>query len=324
LNRPRQLLQLLVATGCLVSPSLMARQLELPQAGGLLSLAALATLVISARLGWRQALLGSTGLALLTIPAVLSQGHPLAATLVLALAAGGLGVSARWQLQPVYWLLMVSLCMALLTLQLPSPPPPNALARLVGLLLVCGSSSGLVQGLLLPTAASGHEIFRVHHSWRRSLAYGLLLALSTLITVPIALAHHWHMSGLWLILTPFLVLRPFVKDAWRGALHRALGTVAGVLLVVVLALTLPAAWPPQLPGIALGATTALIAARHGHPALMLMGLTATIVLFDSSSADLVLMADKRLLASALGIAVTLALMAVAHPLEQRLIRRRRG
>jgi hypothetical protein len=42
-----------------------------------------------------------------------------------------------------------------------------------------------------------------------------------LITTPIALQHHWHINGLWLILTPFLVLRPFVRDAWRVALHRS-------------------------------------------------------------------------------------------------------
>ncbi|MEB3209437.1 MAG: hypothetical protein VKK63_11040 [Synechococcus sp.] len=50
---------------------------------------------------------------------------------------------------------------------------------------------------------------------------------------------------------------------------------------------------------------------------MITVLTATIVLFNSNAADLSLMADKRLLACAIGIAVSLGVMAVAHPIELR-------
>jgi hypothetical protein len=72
-----------------------------------------------------------------------------------------------------------------------------------------------------------------------------------------------------------------------------------------------------VPAIALAAITAAIAARKGHPALMVTVLTATIVLFNSNASDLTLMADKRLLACAIGIAISLGVMAFAHPIEQR-------
>ena len=72
-----------------------------------------------------------------------------------------------------------------------------------------------------------------------------------------------------------------------------------------------------MPTIALAAITAAIAARKGHPALMDTVLTATIVLFNSNASDLPLMADKRLLACAIGIAISLGVMACAHPIEQR-------
>ena len=322
----RLLLQLVIAAVCLAWPGQLARHLGLHHASALVSLASLATLVISARLGWRQALVGSFGLSLLSVPAVLSQGDPLAATVVLTAAACTLGLTARWQLQPVYWLLMVSVCMAIFNLQLPSPTPVTDLAKLAALLLICSSSSALLQGLLLPpqTSASGGGGFSIQHSWRRSLAYGLLLALTTLITTPLAMQHHWHMTGLWLVLTPFLVLRPFVKDAWRVALHRSLGSFGGVLLVLLLAINLPAGWPLQVPAIAFGTTTALIATKHGHPAFMVMGLTATIVLFNSTPSDLLFMADKRLQANALGIAVALGVMALAHLIEQRLMQQQRS
>ena len=156
------------------------------------------------------------------------------------------------------------------------------------------------------------------------MAYGSLLAATTLITTPIALQHHWHINGLWMILTPFLVLRPFVRDAWRVALHRSLGTLAGVALVILVSPALPHTLPLQVPAIALAAITAAIAARKGHPALMVTVLTATIVLFNSNAGDLSLMADKRLLACAMGIAVSLGVMALAHPIEQRFLAVRGG
>jgi hypothetical protein len=41
------------------------------------------------------------------------------------------------------------------------------------------------------------------------------------------------------------------------------------------------------------------------------------VLFNSNASDLPLMADKRLLACAIGIVISLGVMALAHPIEQR-------
>lgn len=159
--------------------------------------------------------------------------------------------------------------------------------------------------------------FAVAHSWRRSAAHGVMLATAALVTTPIALQHHWHTSGLWLIITPFLVLQPFVRDSWAVALHRSLGTLAGVLLVLLIAVTLPRSVPLDLVAIATGVITVVIAVKHGHRALMLTALTVTIVLFNSNASDLLLMADKRLLACVIGIAISLGVMALAHPIEQR-------
>lgn len=318
-SRTRPVVLTLVVVICLVLAEQIARGLGIERAGGLLCLANLATLVIGIKLGWRQALLGIGSLALLTIPAVLSQSDPAAGTVVMTITALGLGLSARWQLQPVYWLMVVSLCLLITNSPLASTATTSELARLVLAMLASGSLTTLLLSKLLPRqdGVDTPGAFAVAHSWRRALAYGLLLAATTLISTPIALQHHWHINGLWLILTPFLVLRPFVRDAWRVALHRSLGTLAGVALVIVLAPALPHSLPLQVPAIALAALTAAIAARQGHPALMVAALTATIVLFNSNATDLPQMADKRLQACAIGIAISLGVMALAHPIEQR-------
>ena len=101
------------------------------------------------------------------------------------------------------------------------------------------------------------------------------------------------------------------------ALHRSLGTIAGVLLVMVLALLLPKSVPLQVPAVVLGAITAMIAIRRGHPALVVMALTVTIVLFSSNHVDLMRMADRRLEAVGLGVILALGVMAIAHPIERR-------
>ncbi len=317
-QRDRLWLQVLVAVVVLVLADQAAHWFGLPRAAGLLCLTGLASLVVCARLGWRQAGLGVLGLALLSVPAALSQNDSLAATLVMTLAAFALGLSGRWQLQQVYWLMIVSLCLLITNTPLAAAPPALDLVRLASAVLLCGGLAILLQSRLSPREplAVSATAFPVAHSWRRSVGYGVLLATATLVSTPIALQNHWHITGLWLILTPFLVLRPFVRDAWRVALHRCLGTIAGVLLVMLLGGLLPPSLPLQLPAIVLGVSAALIAIRRGHPALMVMALTATIVLFNSNPADLIGMADRRLQASAIGVAIALGVMAVAHPIER--------
>jgi len=312
------LAEALVVVVALVVAQQIARLLHLDHAGGVLCLANLATLVVCARLGWRQALLGVGGLALLSVPAVYGSSDPLLATLVLMAAGLGLGISARWQLKPVYWLQVVSLCMLITNSPLPSSPSPLETARMTLALLASGSVATLLQSRLPSPAGRAADAapFAVAHSWRRSGAHGLMLAAATLVTTPIALAQHWHTSGLWLILTPFLVLQPFVRESWGVALHRSLGTLAGVLLVMVLALSLPPSVPLLLPAMATAVLTVAIAIRHGHRALMLTALTVTVVLFNSSHDNLLLRADQRVLASALGISIALMIMALAQPIER--------
>ncbi len=214
------------------------------------------------------------------------------ATLVLIATALGIGRSARWQLkQPMYWLMIVNLCILIANSPLPANPSASDIALLAFALLASGSLATLLQSGLRPPfdKVSAQALFAVAHSWRRSAAHGVMLATATLVTTPIALVQHRHTSGLWWIITPLRVLQPFVRDSCTVALHRrSLGTLAGVLLVLLMAVTLPRSVPLDLVAIVTGVITVL-------------------VLFDSSRADLMLMADQRVFASALGITMALSL-----------------
>ncbi len=179
--RTRAVVLVLVVVLCLVLTDQIARGLGIERAVGLLSVANLATLVIGIKLGWRQSLLGVGSLAVLTIPAVLSQSDPVAGTVVMTLTALALGLSARWQLQPVYWLMVVSLCLLITNSPLAATATTAELARLVLGVLASGSLTTLLLSKLLPRpdGAGTPAAFAVAHSWRRALAYGSLLAATT-------------------------------------------------------------------------------------------------------------------------------------------------
>lgn len=323
-RRLRWFRQVAVAVASLVLADRIARLLGIDRAAGLLCLSSLGAYLVCLRLGWRQALQGLVAMVLLSIPAALSAADPLAATIVMMLSAFALGLSARWRLQQFYWLMVVSLCVLITDSPLTATPSAAELLRLVLGLLLSGGLTLALHSTLLPRDQDQAAEARVSvvHSWRRCWAYGLMLASTCLLSIPLALAHHWRISGLWLVLTPFLVLRPFVRDVWTVALHRSLGTVAGVLLVMILAVLLPQALPLQLPAILAASITALIASRRGHPALMLMALTVTIVLFNSNHADLMRMADERFAASTLGVLLALSVLTIAYPIERQIAKYR--
>lgn len=318
--RQKQLLQAAVAAVSLVLAAQIAHLMHLERATGLLCITSLASLVAMMRLGWRQTLLGLLALTLLSVPALFSHSDPLLATAVMATTAMGLGLSARWQLMPSFWLMVVGLCLLITNSPVSATPSASELISVISSELAAGAVAALLQNQLVPGLAKNQatDVLPVVHSWRRSAAYGLMLAGATLITTPVALIHLGPTAGFWLIITPFLVIRPFVKEGYTLALHRSLGTLAGVILVVAIAMVLPRFIPLQLPAIAAGVITALIAAKGAHRAWMLTAFTVAIVFFNSNHADLVLIADKRLLASALGISIALAITAVAYPIEQRL------
>jgi hypothetical protein len=321
----RRLQQLLVCVGCLMLPGLLARYVGLSEASGVVTMACLGVLVICARLGWRQALGGSVALALLSALALVSQHAMVPATALLALTAALLGLAGRWQQQPSFWLLMVSLVMLITDMPVPQALAGETAARLSALLLLSCSLTTLAQSRLGTwTPATDPAAITVQHSWRRSAAYGLMLATTTAITTPIALSHHWHTMGFWMILSPFLVLRPHTREGWNPALHRALGTIAGVLLVHGLALALLPEALLRILAIVLGTGCALTALKKGHPALFVLLLTMTTVLFNSTTTTLLLMANERLQSNAIGIGIALGVMVLAEPLERRLARRRPG
>jgi len=308
---------LLIAAVMVLLPRPLAGALEIPRAASWISLSNLGVLLATYRLGWRWGLVSALTLTGLITLAVLSQGQPPAAIPLMAISALALGLTARWEIQSLLVLLMVTQCF--FVAESPVPAYSATVAAFAGLLLLLSTATA--------TATAGAERLggwrppptEVHHSWKRSLAYGLLLASTMAITSAIALQGDWGLMGGWLMLTPLMVMRPYARDAWPRSLHRALGTLLGVGLVHLFALAAP--WPPALPigAVAFSTVTVLAAVKHWHHMLYVAFLSAAVVLFNSSETSVLALAQERLEANLLGIAIALSAMALA----QAVLRKRR-
>jgi hypothetical protein len=309
-DRKTLALLLLIAILFALVPRAFTEALEIPKAASWIGLADLAVLVVTHRLGWRQGMGSGWVLGLLATLAVACQGQPTAAILLMTISAFGIGLTARWQCQGVLVLLMLTPCFVIAE----SPIPlhnPEVLAfggGLVGFTTLTAMATAWVERLGGYTPPPP----QVSHGWKRALAFALLLAGTTAITTAIALIHNWALMGGWLILTPLMVMRPRARDSWPRALHRALGTMVGVGIVHLIALTAPGAIASPIVGVLFSAGTVLAAVKGWHHVLFIVFLTGAVVLFHSSATSVLALSQERLEANLLGIGIALGMMALVE------------
>jgi hypothetical protein len=303
---------LLIAVVMLLLPRPLATALEIPQAGSWISLSNLGVLVATYRLGWRWGMASALALTVLTTLAVVSQGQPAAAIPLMAISSLALGLTARWQIQSLLVLLMLTQCFVVA--ESPVPLHVTEVLAFTGLLALLTTATATATAWAERLGGCLPAPTVVNHSWKRSLAYGLLLGGTTAITSAIALLGHWGLMGGWLMLTPLMVMRPYAHDSWTRSLHRALGTLMGVGLVHLVALVAPGATALPVGAVAFSAATVLAAVKHWHYMLFVAFLSAAVVLFDSSEASILALAQERLEATLLGIGIALATMALAQAL----------
>ena len=301
---------LLIAILFALVPRAYSEALAIPKAASWIGLADLAVVVVTHRLGWRLGLASGWVLGLLATLAVAFQGQPTAATLLMSVSAFGIGLTARWQCQGVLVLLMLAPCFVVAESPIPCHNP-EVLAfggGLLGFTTLTATATAWVERL----GGFAPPPPQVSHGWNRALAFALLLAGTTAITTAIALIHDWALMGGWLILSPLMVLRPHARDSWPRALHRALGTLIGVGLVHLMALTAPGAIASPLLGMLFSAGTVLAAVKGWHHVLFIVFLTGAVVLFHSSASSVLALSQERLEATLLGLGIALGMMALVE------------
>lgn len=144
---------------------------------------------------------------------------------------------------------------------------------------------------------------------RTVLGYVSMLVIVTFITQSLAIGLDLGHVGGWLVMTPFLVILPNIHDGFVKSLRRAAGTVGGFLIVIALSeLTTSHAILSAIGAIAF--TAALYAKlKNWNYFFFALFLTPGIVILEGLSSSVTQLAEYRLEATLLAIALSLAVMA---------------
>jgi len=282
--------------------------------GALVSLAgicaAMATVGIGVRAGLVVALLVGLGSALV---ALASSSWPVAA-LAMAVVAFGFGLTAKrgWQ-TALAWipstLGFVAADAANLGADLRSISVQIAVAFTIWGLVTVGIVRVLPVDLPLPHAPAVSD--------SRALAYAVLLAFTALITTSITIAGDLGHPGGWLIMTPFIVLQPYVQKGWDRSLRRAGGTLVGFAMAYLGAIVITQSWVLYVVGIVSYAIAMYALLRQWDYAAYAAFLTLAIVILEGVGTSVEVTAEYRLEATAGGVLLSLAAMALALPLYKR-------
>jgi len=310
-SRTRLFAIIVLALAALIAPNLVLT--DAPTAAGMLGLGGLGIVLATLAAGLRIGALAALAVGAASGIAVAGSAVIAVGVLVMVATALGLGVSARWHWNRAFIALPITV--AFVVAEDPTQDPLASGitfgAAMAGYgLLVAVISSPLRphkhadQGTPAPAPAS----------WSRTWGYAAVLATTTAATSAIALGLDWGHTGGWLMMTPFIVIQPYVQDGWRKALSRTLGTVSGFLIAYALAELLGAGNLVTVIGVAFGVLAATAMVERWPYAVYATFLTPAIVILESSGRPIQTTADNRLVATISGVALALLAMAIATPL----------
>jgi len=300
-----------LALAALIAPNLVLS--EAPAAAGMLGLGGLgfvlATLAAGLRIGVLAALLvgAASGIAVAS-SAVVAIG-----VLVMVATAIGLGVSARWHWNRAFIALPITV--AFIVAEDPSQDPLASGFAFGAAMAGYGLVVAVISSPLRPRKRIGDgEPVSDPASWSRTWGYTSVLAVTTAATSAIALTFDWGHTGGWLMMTPFIVIQPYIQDGWRKAFSRTLGTVGGFLIAYLLGELLGSGDLLTAFGVAFGVLAVTAMVERWPYAVYATLLTPAIVILESIGRPIQTTDNNRLVATVLGVALALLAMAVATPL----------
>ena len=297
-------------------PSLLLAPLGWGDATGPFLLATMAALMASVFAGIRLGLMVTVGLAIADMLALAAAPSPVWAGLVMATVALLYGLSARRGLTS-----MIVTAPVAIAFTLADPPTLQqgsmlADALALGLFALLGGLWGTAFGSLL-----GRKVPRKApplSSWTKAVVFGMTMALVLGVTMGIVVSTGIGHSGAWILMTILLVLQPAMGQTFRKSLERALGTLLGFGIALVVALLVSNTALLLALGIAF-LTLAVYVKLDSRSTYwqFTTALTPGIVLAEGSTADAVSLDIDRLWASFIGVGVALALLLLFRLLGMR-------
>jgi len=298
-------------------PSLLLNSLGLGLGSGTWVLSAisvtLATVLIGPSMGWKVAIALPIAMAL----GVGVSTNAILAGLVMGVSAALYGLTARWGSAGAVVTAPIALAFMI------AEPPvisgsfsPWMNAAVVGLVSLSAAAWGLLVGWIISRNRTRKA--QEPTSISRMAAFAVMIGLATGFAMWFVVHQHLGHTGAWIVLTILVVFQPYIQDSWSKSLHRLWGTCLGFAIALILGLTIHSTLFLTLVAIVfliLAVATKLDPSRPYW--LFATFLTPAVVLLESSGGSIVDTDRDRLVATFLGVAICLILIAIAHPVYKR-------
>lgn len=304
--RGKIILALIVPVVVGLLPGLVLNWLGLGSISGDATIAIMAGLMAGLYNGERIGLLLSGWVAVAAGLAVVASSQPILAALLMAATGLSMGVAAKGGRHSYVVMGPITVAFVL------AEPPSAASWWTVGLVLGVCSVYGAVLGGLAGRRMKRPTLESL--GTPRALAYGLILALLLAVGGWVVVQRDLGHAGAWMLMTMMIVVQPYLQDGWTRSLQRALGTVAGFVVAVLIGVLMPYAW--LLYTISAVAFVMGFRDRFGGKAYwqFVAWLTLGIVLVEGASTSVVDTAEQRLFATLAGAGAALLAMAIMGPI----------
>ena len=262
--------------------------------------------------GWRTGLIIAAPFAVFAGLANWVAPNPWLAAGVLAVAAFLRGYAGKVGMHDALIMTVIALGFFVASpIQSQQPIPPTLFVFLVTLVAAFWATlvMFLLRNRLKVRDHAGIDLVRVLPF---SFALAFLVGLATWFVVDLKLGH----TGGWIILTILVVFQPTLGAGFTKAAHRAAGTVLGIVIAIFVgAVFTNQDWFYLLGTVFLMASFILM--LQGRPYwLYATVLTPAIVLLESAGSTVNEVAEERLGATLIGVALTVAVMLALTPLAR--------
>ena len=299
------------------APAIVMGALGWKSAVGVAKLAGLATfLACTMGKGWQTGLIIAVPYSVVTALVVWAAPYAIAAAIVLAFAAFMRGYAAKAGLQNAFLTTVIALGFIVAT-----PPkfdgsvPAPILAGLVTLATALWVTFVVFIAKKWVTPPK-LQVMKTERVLLFSSVLAFLVGVATWFVVDFNLGH----GGGWIILTIVVVYQPSLGDGFKKAAQRAIGTVVGFIIALVIGVFITNGPMLYLLG-TICLIISMVVMLGGKPYWWFAAfLTPAIVLYDSAGSTVEKVAVERLEATFVGIAGTLIVMVVLIPLAKYLQR----
>ena len=262
--------------------------------------------------GWRTGFIIAVPFAVLAGLATWASPNPWFAAVVLAVAAFLRGYAGRFGLNEALILTVITLGFLVAT-----PPHFNSdvdAPLIIGMVTLFASLWASAVIFIVGKQLPKMPLVKVDPM--RVLVYSLVLAALVGVAAVLVVTYDLGQTGGWIILTILVVFQPHLANGIKKAASRAVGTVIGFGITIVIGVFYPTGPVLYAVGFVFFVIMFLFILQNRPYWLYAVVLTPGVVLTASANSTVGVIAIERLKATILGIVFTLLVMLALLPLEK--------